>query len=246
VADSLWNQSKACLMFNLVLALLAGGVTIAAPCTLPMLPILLGASAGQSGKARPALIALGFVVSFSATALVLSAATRVLDFDPNSLRTGAVILLLGFGLLMIWPRPFEWLSVQAGGLISGHSAGSPTFRQGNIGGFILGTTLGLVWTPCAGPVLGSILTIVATSSDTAWASLLLVVYAIGAAVPMLAIAYGGQAVTTRVRSIAQISPRLQQGFGIVVIAFAIASYFQYDTLIVAWLTKFYPSGQIGL
>src|SRR4029077_21179497 len=78
------------------------------------------------------------------------------------------------------------------------------------------------------------------------ASLLLVVYAIGAAIPMLAIAYGGQAVTTRVRRIARIGPRLQQGFGIVVIAFAIASYFQYDTLIVAWLTGFYPNGQIGL
>jgi hypothetical protein len=55
---------------------------------------------------------------------------------------------------------------------------------------------------------------------------------------MLAIAYGGQAVTTRVRSIARISPRLQQGFGAVVIAFAVLSYFQYDTLIVAWLTAF--------
>jgi cytochrome c biogenesis protein CcdA len=130
--------------------------------------------------------------------------------------------------------------------MNGHSTSSHAVRQGNIGGFILGTTLGLVWTPCAGPVLGSILTIVATSSDTAWASLLLVVYAIGAAIPMLAIAYGGQAVTTRVRSIARISPRLQQGFGVVVIAFAVASYFQYDTLIVAWLTRFYPSGQIGL
>ena len=72
------------------------------------------------------------------------------------------------------------------------------------------------------------------------------VYAIGAAIPMLAIAYGGQAVTTRVRSIARISPKLQQGFGVVVIAFAIASYFQYDTQIVAWLTAFYPNGQIGL
>jgi hypothetical protein len=71
-------------------------------------------------------------------------------------------------------------------------------------------------------------------------------YAIGAAVPMLAISYGGQAVTTRVRGIARISPRLQQGFGFVVIAFAIASYFQYDTLIVSWLTSFYPNGQIGL
>ena len=122
----------------------------------------------------------------------------------------------------------------------------PAASKGIIGGFVLGTTLGLVWTPCAGPVLGSILTIVATSKDTAWASLQLVVYAIGAALPMLAIAYGGQAVTTRVRSVARIAPRLQQGFGIVVIAFALLSYFQYDTLIVAWLTGFYPNGQIGL
>ncbi len=213
-------------MFNLVLALLAGVVTVAAPCTLPMLPILLGASVGQTGKARPALIALGFVISFSAAALLLSAITRIFDFDPNVLRTGAAILLLGFG--------------------HHGSTGDAAFRQGNIGGFVLGTTLGLVWTPCAGPVLGSILTVVATSKDAAWASTLLVVYAIGAAIPMLAIAYGGQAVTTRIRSIARISPRLQQGFGVVVIAFAVASYFQYDTLIVAWLTGFYPNGQIGL
>jgi cytochrome c-type biogenesis protein len=232
-------------MFNLVLALLAGIVTVAAPCTLPMLPILLGASVGQTGKVRPALIALGFVISFSATALALSAITRVFDFDPNHLRTAAAILLLGFGLLMIWPAPFEWFSVRLSGHTSG-AAGSPASHQGNIGGFVLGTTLGLVWTPCAGPVLGSILTVVATSNDTAWASALLVVYAIGAAIPMLAIAYGGQAVTTRVRSIAKISPKLQQGFGVVVIAFAIASYFQYDTLIVAWLTAFYPNGQFGL
>lgn len=232
-------------MFNLVLALLAGVVTVAAPCTLPMLPILLGASVGQTGKARPAMIALGFVISFSAAALLLSAITRIFDFDPSSLRAAAAILLLGFGLLMIWPTPFEWLSVRVTGLATS-SAGRATSRQGNIGGFVLGTTLGLVWTPCAGPVLGSILTVVATSRDTAWASTLLVVYAIGAAIPMLAIAYGGQAVTTRIRSIARISPRLQQGFGIVVIAFAIASYFQYDTLVVAWLTAFYPNGQIGL
>lgn len=241
-------------MLNLVLALLAGVVTIAAPCTLPMLPILLGASVGQTGKVRPAMIAAGFVMSFSATALALSAITRIFDFDPNSLRTAATVLLLGFGLLMIWPTPFESLSVRLNGLIGSGPAGSAASRQGNrqanregnLGGFVLGTTLGLVWTPCAGPVLGSILTVVATSSDTAWASVLLVVYAIGAAIPMLAIAYGGQAVTTRVRSVAAISPKLQQGFGVVVIAFAVASYLQYDTLIVAWLTGFYPSGQLGL
>ena len=233
-------------MLELVLALLAGVVTVAAPCTLPMLPILLGASVGQSGSARPAMIALGFVLTFSTTALFLNLVTVIFDFDPNVLRSGAAVLLLGFGLLMVWPAPFEWLSIRISERLGGSSAGNTRSHQGNIGGFVLGTSLGLVWTPCAGPVLGSILTVVATSKDTTWASTLLVVYAIGAAIPMLAIAYGGQAVTTRVRGIARISPRVQQGFGIVVIAFAILAYFQYDTLVVAWLTAFYPTGQVGL
>src|SRR6202790_565575 len=117
-------------MFNLVLALLAGVVTIAAPCTLPMLPILLGASVGQTGRLRPAMIALGFVVSFSAAPLLLSAITRVFDFDPNNLRTAAAILLLGLGLLMIWPAPFEFLSLRINGLAG--SSGNVASRQGNI------------------------------------------------------------------------------------------------------------------
>ena len=230
-------------MLSLALALLAGVATVAAPCTLPMLPILLGVSIGQTGKARPVMIALGFVMSFSAVALLLSAITRAFDFDPNVLRTGAAVLLAGFAVLMIWPRPFEWLTMQLSPAV-GSSAAVPS--HGMLGGFVLGSTLGLVWTPCAGPVLGSILTIVATSKDTAWASLQLVTYAIGAAIPMLAIAYGGQAMTARVRSIARFAPRLQQGFGVVILGFAALSYFQYDTLIVAWLTRFYPNGQIGL
>ena len=232
-------------MLDLLFALLAGILTIAAPCTLPMLPILLGASIGRAGHLRPAMIALGFVVSFSAVALALGAITRAFDFDPNVLREAAAALLLGFGLLMLWPAPFEWLSIRLNGWLDLGNTGA-TQRDGALGGLILGTTLGLVWTPCAGPVLGSILTLVATSKNVAWAGTLLVAYAIGAAIPMLGIAYGGQAATTRVRSLARISPRLQQGFGVVVIGFAVAAYFQYDTLIVAWLTGFYPTGQIGL
>jgi cytochrome c biogenesis protein CcdA len=232
-------------MLELAFAVLAGILTIAAPCTLPMLPILLGASIGRTSHLRPAMIALGFVISFSAVALLLGALTKAFDFDPNVLREAASILLLGFGLLMLWPAPFEWLSIRLNGWL-GPGAASATQREGALGGLILGTTLGLVWTPCAGPVLGSILTLVATSKNLAWAGTLLVAYAVGAAIPLLGIAYGGQAATTRVRSLARISPRLQQGFGVVVIAFAVAAYFQYDTLIVAWLTGFYPTGQIGL
>lgn len=233
-------------MFDLVLAVLAGVATIAAPCTLPVLPVLLGASVGQTGRLRPLFIAGGFVISFAIVALALSALTRIFDFDPNVLREGAATLLAVFGLLMIWPAPFEWLSIRVSGLVNGSTAAAPRDTQSLFGGFLLGTTLGLVWTPCAGPVLGSILTVVATSKDTAWASLLLIAFAIGAAIPMLVIAYGGQTVTARVRSLARIAPRLQQGFGAIVIAFAAATYFQYDTLAVAWLTQFYPNGQTGL
>src|SRR5882724_22674 len=117
-------------MLSLALALLAGVVTVAAPCTLPMLPILLGASVGQTSKVRPAMIAAGFVMSFSLVALLLSAITRVFDFDPNVLRTGAAVLLLGFGLLMIWPAPFEWVTARFGGL----TGGSVASRQGVLGG----------------------------------------------------------------------------------------------------------------
>jgi cytochrome c biogenesis protein CcdA len=199
---------------------------------------------GQTSNVRPLMISLGFVMSFSAVTLWLSIATEIFDFDPNVLRTIAAILLLGFGLPMIWPAPFERLSIWPGGFESDCSAADAS-SQGDVAGFLLGTALGLVWTPCAGPVLGSILTVIATSDDTTWVSVLLIAYALGAAIPMLAVVYGGQAATTRVRSIAQISPRLQQGFGVVVTAFAIASYFQYDTQITAWLTGFYPNGQSG-
>ncbi len=125
-------------------------------------------------------------------------------------------------------------------------ANSPRATEGALGGFLLGTTLGLVWTPCAGPVLGSILTLLATEPNSSWAATLLTFYAVGAAIPMLAIAYGGQFAATRVRAVAAVAPRLQQAFGVLIVTYAAAMYLQYDTVITAWLTEFYPSGQVGL
>ena len=103
-----------------------------------------------------------------------------------------------------------------------------------------------MWTPCAGPVLASILTLIATADSLVSGALLLSVYAVGAAVPLLAIGWGGQAMTTRLKAFARHSRRLQQSFGAVTIAFAAATYFDYDALIAAWLSRFYPGGQIGL
>jgi cytochrome c biogenesis protein CcdA len=233
-------------MLAVLFALLAGILTITAPCSLPVLPILLGASIGQTSKTRPALIALGFVISFAAVAIVFSVIPELFGIGPNGLRTIAVVFLMVFGLLMLWPRPFEALSARVGILASRSDRMGGWTYSGNIGGFVLGTTLGLVWTPCAGPVLGSILTVIVTSAHIGRGALLLVAYAIGAAIPMLTIAYGGQAVPTRVRSVARIAHQLQQGFGVLVLAFAVAMYFQYDTVITGWLSDFYPNGRAGL
>src|SRR6516165_1776889 len=173
-------------MATLLFALLAGIVTVAAPCTLPVLPILFGASIGQTSTARPVFIALGFVASFAVAAIVFSAVTQIVGIDPDRLRTVAIGLLLIFGFMMLWPRPFEWLGARTGDLLNRVHRIPIRARSGNVGGFVLGTTLGLIWTPCAGPVLASILTVIATTLHIEWAALLLIVYAVGAAVPMLA------------------------------------------------------------
>jgi cytochrome c biogenesis protein CcdA len=228
-------------MLSILFALLAGIVTVAAPCTLPVLPVLLGASIGQRSRARPVFIALGFATSFAGAVLLFSAITQIAGVDAATLRTAAIVMLTIFGVLMIWPQPFDALMARIG---RGYQL--RTIDPGNLGGFVLGTTLGLVWTPCAGPVLGSILTVLATTPEFSKAALLLCVYSLGAAIPMLAIAYGGQVVTARVKHVAAIAHRLRQGFGVVVIGFAVAMHFQYDTLATAWLSELYPNANLGL
>ena len=75
---------------------------------------------------------------------------------------------------------------------------------------------------------------------------MLFVYAIGAAIPILLIAYGGQHATTQMRRLAPYTPALQRSFGVAVLLVAFAFYTQYDTVITAWLSDFYPSHQTGL
>ena len=237
-------------MIEPVLAVLAGMLTIAAPCVLPMLPVVLGASIGQSNRWRPVFIAAGFALSFWAVGLLFSAVSQAVGLSHETLRDVAIAMLLVFGLLMLWPYPFEWLSLRLNGLLNRVNAagdGAVT-RAGNgvLGGLLLGMTLGAVWTPCAGPVLGSILTLVATAPDTGHAALLLGFYSIGSALPMLAIAYGGQYASNRVRQFARHAQRMQRGFGVLVVLVAVAMFLQYDTLVTLWLSDFYPQSRLGL
>jgi cytochrome c biogenesis protein CcdA len=111
---------------------------------------------------------------------------------------------------------------------------------GNWGGFVMGLVLGIIWTPCAGPVLGSILTLIATQTDLAQASILLVAYAVGAGIPLLVIGYASQWVTTRVSSLARHAKTMQQVFGVLILLLAAAMFYGYDLEIQQKLLELYP------
>lgn len=220
-------------MIEILFAVLAGILTIGAPCILPLLPILLGSSVGHTNKTRPLFITVGFIVMFTIVALTLSYLVTALHFSPDLLRNIAIIALGLFGLFMLWPTPFEKLTSYLTRFSTKATALSTKAGNGNFGGFILGLILGLIWTPCAGPILGSILTLIATQTNLAQAGILLVAYAIGAGIPMLLIAYGGQLITTKVRAIVPYATRIQQIFGVIIIVVAVAIFFRYDQVIQA-------------
>ncbi|HEX8605019.1 MAG TPA: cytochrome c biogenesis CcdA family protein [Pseudoduganella sp.] len=224
------------------LALAAGVFTVASPCILPVLPILFGTAAGASantsgnapartfGRNGPFMTMAGFIVTFTAFGMLLGAASSAVHVAQETLRNLSLLLLGVFGLLRIWSRPYDWLVARL-----------PSFPlPAGGGGFQLGASLGAVWTPCAGPVLASILVLVAGAQDVARSAWLLFLYAVGAAVPMLAILLGGQAVTQRVRVLARHSARLQQVSGVLIVATALAMYLQYDVLVYARAADFFP------
>ena len=232
-------------MTNLIeapLALLAGVLTIASPCVLPILPILLGTAVTNTEAAsrkRPVFIVSGFILSFAALGMLLASVSQSAVTAHEATRVAALIMLGAMGLAMLWRRPYDWLMARVREPLDRIGAGSS--GSGRVGGFVLGMSLGAVWTPCAGPVLASILVLVATAQDLAWAALLLTLYAIGAGIPMLVIAYGGRFVTKRVRVIARYAERLQQVFGGLIVLTALAIYFHYDVQFYAWLSNYLPT-----
>jgi cytochrome c biogenesis protein CcdA len=226
------------------LALLAGLATVASPCVLPVLPFLLGATVDKmdgASRRRPLLIVAGFVLSFSAFALALGAVSSAAQLAQETLRNAAIVLLGVSGLLRIWPRPWDLLVDYVRPVwarLRGVRAGAVP-KPG--GAFVLGLSLGAVWTPCAGPVLASILALVVQAHDPARAVRLVGLYALGAALPMLALIHGGQAIVQRVRGVARHAVALQRAFGVLVLASAAAIWFQVDTQLAAHIPSIFPT-----
>ena len=220
-------------------SVLSGLVTVLSPCILPVLPIVLSSSAA-SGKARPIGVIAGLIVSFSIFTLAASWLVGLLGLSANALRLVAVGLLGLLGLGMIVPALNVWLE-KAFGLLPGLLRPQRATGSGFGPGLLTGAGLGLVWAPCAGPILAAVTTLAATQRLSFGAVLVVIAYAIGAGVPLLAIAYGGRALIQRVPVLTRNLQRVQQGFGVAMLLTAVLMAFSVDTLVTTWLTNAVPA-----
>lgn len=218
-------------------AFLAGLVTVLSPCILPVLPVVLASALGSS-RWRPAGVVLGLVVSFAFFTLTLTAIVTLLGVPADWLRLGGGVVIGAFGLTLLAPpllHRFELLSGRLAGLQSAGSGGG-----GFWSGALVGASLGLVWAPCAGPILAGVTTLVATNRLSAAAVAVTASYAIGAGVPMLAIAYGGRRAVSRIRGINQHTATMQRAFGVVMVAFALTFFAGIDRTVQAALVQSVP------
>jgi cytochrome c biogenesis protein CcdA/thiol-disulfide isomerase/thioredoxin len=196
----------------------AGVITAVSPCILPVLPIVLAGGASSESRRRPFAIVAGLVASFTTFTLAAASLLSALGLPQDLLRNVAIALLFVLAATLVFPRlaillerPFAFLSRRRGG-----DLGS---------GFLLGASLGLVFVPCAGPVLATVTVLAAQHRVGLDTVLLTLAYALGAAIPMLVIALGGQRASRRLRAG---SPVFRRGMGVVLTAAALAIVFNLD------------------
>jgi cytochrome c biogenesis protein CcdA/thiol-disulfide isomerase/thioredoxin len=200
----------------LLIGFLAGVITAISPCVLPVLPILL--ASGASGR-KPFRVIAGLVVSFSVFTLFATWILDQLGLPQDTLRNLAIAFLFVLAAILLVPQAA--LIVERP--LAAFSRLRP--RSADAGGFFFGATLGLVFVPCAGPVLATV-TVVAANNDVGVRAILLTLaYALGAAVPMVAIAFGGREAAAHLRRHAQIVRRVS---GALIATVAIGLVFHVD------------------
>ena len=202
----------------LIVALLGGLITGLSPCIVPVLPVVMAGGSTGTSRARPFLIIGGLVVSFSLTELVGSSVLSALDLPQNLLfwLGIALLLLLSLGLMVpvlgeLIERPFNRLGA------------SRYARRG--GGFALGLSLGLVFVPCAGPVLAAISVAAAHHKVNASSLFVTLFYAVGAALPLLVFAIIAQRATTSWSTLRTHLPLVRRVAGVVLAVTTLAIAF---------------------
>lgn len=196
---------------SLALSFAAGLASVASPCVLPVVPLLVAGTA-EDHRARPALVVLGLAASFVAMGVLMSLFGAAIGPAVPRLEKAVGVLVVASGVLLLaGVNPFErlgWLSRIGQGRARGRASG-----------LVLGLSLGLVWIPCVGPLLSSVLATVATRGSLGTGIVLLLAYAAGFAVPMLLVGYGSQALRQRVRAVAARPVAVRWASGLLLVAF---------------------------
>ncbi len=174
------------------LSVAAGGLTTLSPCVFPLLPLVLG-GAVQGNRYAPVAMGVGMTGSFALIGMLLGALGPAWGIDADSVRTAGAALLIAFAVVMLVPalgrRFSQWMLPIAS---AAHAASARLDGRSLLSAAALGGVLGLVWSPCSGPLLGSALTLVASEGGALRGGIVLALFGLGAAVPLVAVAYGSR------------------------------------------------------
>jgi cytochrome c-type biogenesis protein len=213
----------------------AGLLSFATPCVLPLVPAYLGAIGARSTDPRRSLQAsLPFVLGFSLIFIALGAGAglaggALTDHRADLIRlAGIVIVAMGFIMLGLIPVPGLERTFSPG-LERAHASGSS---------MLLGCAFGLAWTPCIGPVLGSIMTLAATGATALRGAALLAAYAAGLAVPFLVAGVALGRVMSAARVVRDRYTLVRALSGAVLIVAGLLVFFDKTYLVDAWVGQF--------
>lgn len=232
---------------QLALSLAAGGLTTLSPCVFPLLPLVLG-GALQGSRLAPIAMGVGMIASFAAIGMVLGSLGSALGIDADTVRTAGAAMLIAFALVMLVPALGERFTQWMLPIASTANAASAKLNGGSlVGALMLGGVLGLVWTPCSGPLLGSALTLVASEGGVGRGGVVLGVFGLGAAIPLVAVAYASRSGFARVRDwvLARIE-HVRHGFALLLGAMGIAILTGADKWMEARVVQWLPDAWIKL
>lgn len=178
-------------MTEALLAFIEGLGLAFSPCILPILPLIFAAS-NTGGKARPLQIVFGFIISFTLFSLLSRQVLLITGLQWDEIQTFAFILLLFFGIFLLVPGLENQFARRTNSLAARAQQVSQRFLNKPGGAIIMGALIGIVWTPCAGPILAIALLQVIQSQTNAHAIFIILAFSFGAAIPMLLVGYGGR------------------------------------------------------
>ena len=230
----------------LTFAFLAGIITVLSPCILPILPIILTSTIGgkETGKSRPLGVVIGFILSFTFFTLFLSTIVRLSGVPPEALRNVSVIVIAGFGLSLLIPQ-FQVIVERLFSKLAGFMPSSQN-KTGLGGGLLIGFSVGLLWTPCVGPILASVISLAITGTVTFDSFLITFAYSLGTAIPMFLIMIGGQNALRRVPWLLSNLGNIQKLFGVLMILTAIGIFLNIDRKFQTFILEKFPQYGSGL